>query len=1028
MYTNAEKKIQEKERIAEDAYRKNTRVSTIDADNQILDVFVQNSSKPGVFESTVKEFRLDDNGQKALKAFAFAYKNPKVPQEDQDLVRNHLLKTIASNTISSKDSNVSLLERFKIGFETNPEVIKEYFKRKGTNLLDARINERSGAVELLYPGESQYREVDPDGFDLGDVVDIVPDLLEGALYAKRSTQLLKAAGPVGAAVSTAIGGAVAGGVDLLRQGVSKMLGIRENIDFGQTALATGMGGLFEGASAFGKAKGLISKNDAPKVKTLGGKPLKPNAQDIVDATAKLPGSPKATPGQIASSQQVIDLESALRRSPGSPLLFGKSVSDKVRQGTDKVFEGTRKLGENLLSEATTATGDDSAAMASRQLLDSMSKRIEKTGQKFQDIAKRHGSQKLNTYHKKPALDFLEEFTQHGSNDVKNLAEKLLSELKEKKTLKELNEFRSGLGGRLESTAPKNKRALLNGLYGRLSEAQERAIKQSSTKILPDAEKFSSLTQKKKIIDPESVNTFELKSVIEKLGREKYGSRLIKIRTGDRYSSPVFEIEISSSKKFGQRVRVWKNSKELTSPATHDLDTAFGSGLGKGQLSDYEIAPAGIKISELPKFLKSHDPDGEVIRGMMKNIAEKDKELRDDYFKLEAKKSRFGLSGEPGASPKYDVFNGLDDLKKKVEFQQARVDRYSDEIPLAKSLAERKELIEVAKENQKKLSSLKSSVKRYEKKHASELKSHEAFLERLKQRSSEVQTVRKERLNLPKLNAQEKYIDEKVSEKIIPGYEDMSPKEQFQALNEARRNGHKIPLKKIEDTSAIQAKVTADKQYEKLNKDIKLITGKKNITAREADIENALDEIRLKGDLTNKIFTVKSPEKLRRLKEINPHAYETFRRAKLKEIQASSMTGDRLSIQKLRTEIKRMPEASRSLVFGEHHKDNIDIFITVVDSLPSEINPSGTSIRTEILNKNIVEKIIEEIDARLKVNQNLRVKYAVPDSEKQKMALDILHKLKPQLLPARSGHGHSAMESMRRRAVGKKDDSEENNAQ
>lgn len=147
-----------------------------------------------------------------------------------------------------------------------------------------------GEIIAREKGETEYRKLDPSSFDLQDITDVGTDIGTGFL----SSAATAAGGLVGNLPgAVAAGAASSGGLEALRQGIGKALGVNDNISGTDIALSTGFGAasplLFgSGQSAAGalkmaKGEGMLAKLAKALGQTTG------SADDIMSANRGLMG-------------------------------------------------------------------------------------------------------------------------------------------------------------------------------------------------------------------------------------------------------------------------------------------------------------------------------------------------------------------------------------------------------------------------------------------------------------------------------------------------------------------------------------------------------------------------------------------------------------------------------------------------------------------------------------------------------------------------------------------------------------------
>lgn len=102
---------------------------------------------------------------------------------------------------------------------------------------------------------------------------------------------------------------------------------------------------------------------------------------------------------------------------------------------------------------------------------------------------------------------------------------------------------------------------------------------------------------------------------------------------------------------------------------------------------------------------------------------------------------------------------------------------------------------------------------------------------------------------------------------------------------------------------------------------------------------------------NKVLQTKDPAKIEQLSKDFPEAFNTLKQAKIEEIAAAATNNGVINNHRFISIVDKMPPESQVLIFGKDAKRKIDALKVISESMPQNVNPSGTSI-TEIL-KNLV---------------------------------------------------------------------------
>lgn len=173
-------------------------------------------------------------------------------------------------TLQEQHPDISFKERAVLkNFANSPESAVAYLKQENPN-LEVNYDQKSGQYKVRAPGENDYRVVDPDtGFFSGDFINDATDVGYD-LYSMGSEGLATALGALGGAAVTAPaggvgalpGGVAAGGAssaanEALRQRLGKSMGIPQNVDMTDVAIAGTVGAASPLLFGAGKARGAV---------------------------------------------------------------------------------------------------------------------------------------------------------------------------------------------------------------------------------------------------------------------------------------------------------------------------------------------------------------------------------------------------------------------------------------------------------------------------------------------------------------------------------------------------------------------------------------------------------------------------------------------------------------------------------------------------------------------------------------------------------------------------------------------------
>jgi hypothetical protein len=233
----------------------------------------------------------------------------------------------------------------------------------------------TGGIQVRKPGDLNFTYLDPYGFDLMDLVDIIPEAVEygASVFAeggplKAAAELTKNIPYVGKALKApgmASAALIGGASDIVRQGISIAGGGRETYDplrtAQQAALAGGITGVLGGVS---KLLPTVSKASS-SAQELERMAMKPDANIIAQQAAEI--GVKPTPGMLTKSLERQKLEDVAARSPKTLVGFLTGESSLKKQ-IAKNHEAINQAAEDVLTKATySSTGLTPELLKSKEL-------------------------------------------------------------------------------------------------------------------------------------------------------------------------------------------------------------------------------------------------------------------------------------------------------------------------------------------------------------------------------------------------------------------------------------------------------------------------------------------------------------------------------------------------------------------------------------------------------------------------------------------------------------------------------------
>lgn len=234
--------------------------------------------------------------------------------------------------IQEQSPGVSGWQRFVAkNFAVSPEASMGYLRSKLPEGSDVR--EIRGQIGVKLPGETTWKALDPDtgaisSDILGDLGDVAYDVGSGAVQG-AATGLGAAGGALGMA---AAGGASGAGLEALRQKIGSALGIPNNEDNSQIALAGGLG------AALGPAEKLVGAGYNLAKSKVGPK--------MAEMASGVPA--KVWKDFAQNSDRVVDLA----KDPAKSLALVDDIKDTVVGSYQRQLGAAGKEIEGALAQAS----------------------------------------------------------------------------------------------------------------------------------------------------------------------------------------------------------------------------------------------------------------------------------------------------------------------------------------------------------------------------------------------------------------------------------------------------------------------------------------------------------------------------------------------------------------------------------------------------------------------------------------------------------------------------------------------------
>lgn len=403
-------------------------------------------------------------GPQDIQALQFAESNPQDERSPQ--IRAKVMDKIAQTRPAIQEQGVPATTRalLKNVIGREPQLQVQELEKQGfqTRIVDDQI-------QLKKPGEIRFKVIDPKGFDLQDVTDIGVDVLEAGVTGIATGA--KALGLVGAPVTgggsvaagSAFGGASTAGFEAARQGVGKLLGLRDEIDKSEIVTAGAIGAgvpfIFQGGAELLKkiGRGLVSLF-----------PESQAAPAIKDAAKEL--GTKVTPGQLSGSKGVKKAEALLAKDDFN---VGGFFLRRQRAANEEILQETAE------SLTAGASGRDLAQIG-RSVKDKLSQAVKKRIEPAEAIY-----EKYETVFRRKAFTPDIEAIKNNVDELKdafklsesasNALSRVEKALPDVNNLTDLKKLRTQVGKAMQTDF--QAKPALGPLYGSLTKARSDTLKQ-----------------------------------------------------------------------------------------------------------------------------------------------------------------------------------------------------------------------------------------------------------------------------------------------------------------------------------------------------------------------------------------------------------------------------------------------------------------------------------------------------------------------------------------------------------------------
>jgi hypothetical protein len=343
--------------------------------------------------------------------------------------------------------------------------------------LQVKFLQRQGFQAEVSDGEAKIRQggqlvpFNPEGVDIGDFVEYLPEAVEGVVGAVATGA--KVLGALGApatgggslAAASAIGGAATAGTEAAKQGLAASLGLREGLDPGRIARQGAIGAAVPPViTGIGKAIGAGVRGASKAF--FGGteEALKKDPAAIKEGFKIVGGKP--TPGQLSDSPAVQATEEVLAKNR---LGLGGAIIRKQRRVNEA--EAVRTANEMVAVKSGRAADDfEVGKQFEERTMAAINKRLEKAADKYQELDRSLKSIPAQKGSLTKGLEKLES-DMRFSDDGLAVLNKFRNKLDGIETAEDLKLFRTSINSEIPPTASKNMRIAADRIYSLATKAR-----------------------------------------------------------------------------------------------------------------------------------------------------------------------------------------------------------------------------------------------------------------------------------------------------------------------------------------------------------------------------------------------------------------------------------------------------------------------------------------------------------------------------------------------------------------------------
>lgn len=313
-------------------------------------------------------------------------------------------------------------ERFKLkNLSDSSEDQARFLKKKYGDKVDVGL--KGGQILLRNKGDKDWKVMDPEGFDAQDITDVAGDigsgLLSGAATTMAGLSAGAATGGVGAIpAAMAAGGASSAGLEAIKQKLAQMYGVKTD-DLSGTDIAI--------QGAVGAASPLLFGVGA------SGKQIAKAAGSSDDVARKLIENytDDAVSGATLSMAQKETAEEALKAS-GEGLIpkLGRKTVSFLSGSDEEALRTARKMLPKVKELEKKGATREFAETTAEEARAGFQTKLSEVGDQINEVVNESGARFSVDEYRKPFIDEIESLQKSGVSSDRELADDLLSEMKD----------------------------------------------------------------------------------------------------------------------------------------------------------------------------------------------------------------------------------------------------------------------------------------------------------------------------------------------------------------------------------------------------------------------------------------------------------------------------------------------------------------------------------------------------------------------------------------------------------------------